>query len=383
MTVCLIRIQNWIFFIVWYYACLVVRVLLDGQVFSIQRQGGMPKVLSSIYKEFERDNKYKNLINFKLGLFVTNYPEYSNQSVRRVFKLHSKRKFAKLLLLMNWFSLWYYRYDVLHSTHYFKSYLFRRPNTKHVVTLHDMIPEDYPQYFSDGNPHFYKIRFLRNADVIVCVSNFTRSRLIFHYPEFESKSVVVYPGTDSIPVSKKSQLSKNILYVGQRNSYKDFNCLVQAVGRLKKANIEFTLLCVGGGPFTSEEKHLLSALDIEGVVNQKALSSSELHNAYANCLATVVTSRVEGFGLPVIEAMAHGAVVIATDIPVFKEIAGGFFVSFPSGDSKTLSVHLIDLFTNHEIYAKFKDVGYEYVQRFNWTSMYEEYAKIYLNLGRK
>ncbi len=263
---------------------------------------------------------------------------------------------SKIALMINWVCLWVLPYKILHSTYYFQGYLVRKPRTKHVVTLHDMIPEDFPEFFPRSNPHFRKIEFLRNADRIVCVSRYTMERLAHHHPELISKAryiplgVTVSPGLD-----KKMLRNRTILYVGKRGMYKDFATLLRAFSSISVPEPDLKILAVGTDEFSSEECALIEELGLVGKVTQKELNDEELERAYRTSLLVAVTSHVEGFGLPVIEAMANGALVVATDIPVFNEIAGGSFIPFMPGDSAGLAsaIHLALTCTDEvEVYRK-------------------------------
>ena len=358
----------------------MTKVLLDGQAFSLQRRGGVARVMGNIYGQYLKKPETRAGVQIRFGIFAVRYSDIHEMTNKRVFIIQSGRGFAKLLLITNWFYLWVTNYDILHSTHYFRPYLFRKRGSKHVVTLHDMIPEDHPEYFPSGNPHFHKKLFLENADKIVCVSYYTKSRLAFHYPHLENRAVVVYPGVKKSNTKFSGIQQSYFLYVGDRGKYKDFHTLARAFSITNASNLGVSIFCVGGGEFSDKEMELFKSLRISSNIFRHDLSEEELACAYAQSLATVVTSSVEGFGLPVIEAMVHGSIVIASDIPVFKEIAGAAFVPFPQGDSKTLGTLMNDFCNNPDSYSKFRSKGREIAKLYTWEKMFEQLIEIYKEL---
>jgi glycosyltransferase involved in cell wall biosynthesis len=288
----------------------------------------------------------------------------------------------KLILVINWFYQLVKPYDIVHSTFYFRLFLLRRPGSKHIVTLHDMIPEDFPMHFTDHNPHFQKASFLRDADAIVCVSKYTMGRLEHHYPELVHKARVISPGV-TMPAKKNLQIKRDctILFVGQRGGYKDFNTLLRSIPPLIELEPNLEVLAVGTDIFSTSELSLISELGIGDRVVQKELSDQELEKAYETCLFVCVTSHVEGFGLPVIEAMSHGALVIATDIPVFNEIANDAFLSFAPGDSAQLTSAIRRVLVDPSAFEVYREKGLSIASGYTWANTLNSLVTLYEEVG--
>jgi glycosyltransferase involved in cell wall biosynthesis len=288
---------------------------------------------------------------------------------------------AKLALVVNWLYLWFSPYQIIHSTYYFRGYLWRRPGTKHVVTLHDMIPEDFPEEFPNGSPHYQKESFLRDADRIVCVSNYTQSRLNYHYPELAHKAIVIssginIPDTEILP----SERDSTILYVGRREGYKDFATLLRALPSIVELYPNAQLLAVGDQKFSPSEISLISSLGLSGKVRQVELSDADLQSAYRTCCLTVVTSKVEGFGLPVIEAMINGSLVVATDIPVFREISEGAYVTFKPSDDHDLSLKIRTILQDPSDYNELRENGKKIASQYSWKNVFTALNKLYVEM---
>jgi glycosyltransferase involved in cell wall biosynthesis len=244
-----------------------------------------------------------------------------------------------------------------------------------------MIPEDFPEFFEGRYPHFQKGKFLEDADVIICVSEYTKSRLAIHYPHLIGKAKVIYNGVN-LPVksAKSAQRKSQFLYVGDRGSYKDFPIAASAFSMILKKYPQTSLLCIGGKPFNREELTLLHKLGINENISQISVSEQELQQKYSESIATVISSRVEGFGLPVIEAMANNCLVIATDIPVFNEIAAGAYLKFQSGDVEALFGRMLEVVEGLEDFEGLRISGLENAKMYSWSRMYQELEEIYLEL---
>jgi len=354
----------------------VIRVLFDGQVFSIHKRGGIAQVFYSVFQE-SRHFPAPDL-SLRRGSLLSRYAQDKKASRFKTPIYISGNLKAKIALVINWFYLWFSPYQIVHSTYYFRGYLWRRPGTKHVVTLHDMIPEDFPELFPNGNPHFQKEAFLRDADRIVCVSNYTMSRLNFYFPELIHKATVIYLGV-RIPQNIEFPVARcpTILYVGSREGYKDFNTLLRALPSVLDSNPDIQLLAVSDKDFSESERSLIATLGLTGKVTRKELSDSELQLAYQTCCLTVVTSKVEGFGLPVIEAMVLGCPVVASDIPVFREISENSFLPFRPGDAQDLALKIKAVLADPTSYEDLREKGREIAKQYSWSNVLKSLHSLY------
>ena len=359
------------------------RVLYDGQIFSIHKRGGIARLFHSVFQEYlsSRGIDKSSGPTISLGLILSRYADSQNLKIWRPPFAISSRGMSKIALMVNWLCLWSFKYEILHSTYYFRGFLHRKPGTKHVVTLHDMIPEDFPEFFPEGSPHFQKETFLRDADRIICVSNFTKSRLLHHFPDLANKAVVISSGVN-FPNNLDLSIERNntILYVGKRGSYKDFKTLVRALPMILEKNPETQILAVGDQPFTNSEHSLILELGLKDKILQQELTDTELQSAYQTCLLTVVTSHVEGFGLPVIEAMANGSLVVAADIPVFREISNDSFVPFAPGDPNDLALKIHGLLKNRKTWNEMREIGRRTSSHYAWPNVLEALMNLYEEL---
>jgi len=228
-----------------------------------------------------------------------------------------------------------------------------------IVTLHDLYPYEIPMNF--GFPKFIFNRLvlqqcLRNIDAIACVSQVTHSRLRRYLPASTSqKAVRIYNCVEAQlishaqPPNPRWHGQRFLLCVAQHRRNKNLPLLIRTFHRLLHAGqvpLEMKLMIVGiAGPETPRIRQLVSTLDLDGkIAFLEGVPDSELQWCYAHCDAVVSPSTVEGFGLPIAEALLAGCRIVCSDIPAFREVALGQcrFVSLERDAEKTLAAAIVD-----------------------------------------
>ena len=216
-----------------------------------------------------------------------------------------------------------------------------------VVTLHDLYPYDIPANF--GYPRVFVNRMilqqcLRSVDCIACVSDSTMQRLEVDLPtSIVEKAATIYNSV----ASKRPVTSKNVF--GTRDQAPFFLCVAQhrrnknlplAIHLLRRlidsADIPHNtrLLIVGtDGPETPVIKRLIRKMALEAnVLLLQGVSDERLNRYYSQCELLIATSTIEGFGLPIVEAMRHRCRVVCSDIPAFREVGGSYCDYVPLGN---------------------------------------------------
>jgi glycosyltransferase involved in cell wall biosynthesis len=206
-----------------------------------------------------------------------------------------------------------------------------------VVTLHDLYPFDVPENFGFPKVVFNRLvlrQCLRGVDAITCVSKSTLARLEGLEPRLAlAKAVVVYNCVQ--PQSRVSVFSPLpqwngepfLLCVAQHRRNKNILFLLRVFERLLRAGriADCTRLVIVGipGPETHAILRYLARAKIsDRVILLNGLSEEQLQWCYYNSQLLLAPSLVEGFGLPVAEALLAGCPVICSDIPAFRELGG-------------------------------------------------------------
>ncbi len=223
-----------------------------------------------------------------------------------------------------------------------------------VVTLHDLYPYDIPENF--GFPKVWVSRAilrqcLRNVDAIACVSNFTLSRLQDLDKQLARKASVVPNSVERDPRPEDMAAPVEcaghpfVLCVAQHRRNKNISLALRAFHALLRSGerpLSTRFLLVGNqGPETSAIRGLAASLGItKNIVELTGISDAQLQWCYRNCLLLVAPSAIEGFGLPVAEALLAGCPVVCSDIPAFREVGNSNCLYF------SLGARQVDLLTD-------------------------------------
>jgi glycosyltransferase involved in cell wall biosynthesis len=284
--------------------------------------------------------------------------------------------------------------DIYHS---FFHFLPGRLQAKRIiVTLHDLMWIDYPELvFND----FFRQRFIRiygnifikraleNSDSIVAISNQSKQHALKRYNLSAEKIHVIYNGIDHAYFDKYAsrkipdafQNRKYIYSIGHTRPYKNIPRVITAFKRISDEFPDVELIIVGRGDYESKLKKQVAEYELQNrVIFVGHLPDEIMIPLFKNALFLVFPSLIEGFGLPLIEAMELGCPVLASNIPVIEEICGDAYekvdpysaVDIAKGMSKLLS---------SEIYREdLREKGHERAKFFSW----EESAKELLSLFR-
>jgi alpha-1,3-rhamnosyl/mannosyltransferase len=206
--------------------------------------------------------------------------------------------------------------------------------TPSVVTIHDLQPIDHPENFS-----FVKRRFLgralpraaRRARVVTAPSDFVRRGIVARFGVDDARTAVVsapvpVPDRTGTPRARPAVAGSQpfFLYPAITYAHKNHGTLLDAFARLLSDRPQVRLLLTGGeGPCELDVRAHIDRLAIpSAVVRTGRLPHDELDALFDHAVALVFPSRYEGFGLPVVEAMAAGCPVIAADATALPEVVG-------------------------------------------------------------
>lgn len=300
-----------------------MKILYDHQIFYWQKYGGISRYF---YELISRVIKYDDCIVDMFQGFNNNGYNLSNceYDFNRYFSAE-KRSFPKterLYQLINKYGLYLFglnkKYKIYHPTYY--NY-YKPLNAHMIVTVYDMIHEIY--YKDSNDTTIRKKRMVDAADGIIAISQQTKQDLINIFGVKEEKIQVIYLAnslkykvTDA-PVFGQPY----ILYVGNRDGYKNFLTLLRAMA-VTSVKKDIFLVCFGGGPLRKNEKELIQKLGLDGRVFQYTGDDYILANLYKNAKAFIYPSKYEGFGIPPLEAMYYETPVIVSNTSSIPEVVG-------------------------------------------------------------
>jgi glycosyltransferase involved in cell wall biosynthesis len=204
-------------------------------------------------------------------------------------------------------------------------------NCRHVVMVHDLIPLRFSRKFSPLTSYFryYIPEVLRQAEHIVCNSEATAQDVVEIYKIDSHKITPILLGYDRshfspLNLPNNSDTPPYFLYLGRQDSYKNLHRIISAYALLpNNRNYELWLAGSTDKRYTPALKQQIAELRIEEQVKfLEYVSYEELPKVISQALAFVFPSLWEGFGLPVLEAMACGTPVITSNISSLPEVTG-------------------------------------------------------------
>ena len=278
--------------------------------------------------------------------------------------------------------------DVLFST--VPSALTNAP-VPHVITVHDLIPLTFPGESPKPVCWNYKHRvprILDNASALITISDYTKKDLESHWGINGSKISTVYEGYDENnfkPVNDATVLEKHglesdnyLLYVGNASPRKNLHNLIKAFSAVKDRVPHKLVLC---GAKTSLEvkalRKLIAAYNIGSkVVLLDYVPYRELPVLYANAALFVYLSLYEGFGLPVLESMACGTPVLASNTTSIPEVAGDAALLIDPTDSNAITKSIYAMLSDKARMQNLSKAGLERCNEFSWRKAAREILDI-------
>lgn len=261
---------------------------------------------------------------------------------------------------------------VFHSSHY---RVLMDKSVANVVTVHDFTYEMYKSGLPLAVHVWQKKRAIRHADVIICISEFTKAELLKRYPEFENKRIeVIYHGVGVEFVCQDDcpkEPSNEIVFLGSRDIYKRFDLAIEATRYLPDK-----VLAVVGPALTPEERAVLDAKIPGRWQYCGRLSDDALGALYNRAFCFVYPSDSEGFGLPLLEAMRAGCPIVCANLSVFPEVAGNaaLFAGEQSGAAYAQQImRLSDPYLRAEMIGR----GFDRVQFFSWENCFYKTVEAY------
>ncbi len=249
------------------------------------------------------------------------------------------------------------------------------PRTKCIGWLHNsyeaLFGKDSHYYIGAHRKRHYVYQF-RKLDNVILLCNHDAKSYYDYDPEF--KPTVIYNPLTLMPGEISEGTSKRFLAVGRfSHKHKGFDLLIKAFNIFAKNNKEWHLDIVGEGPEEELYKELIKDYELEELVTIHPFTNN-VQAFYSDSQVYVLSSRWEGFGLVLVEAMAHGLPVVSSDLPTSIEIMGDFGMYFKNGDIEDLALRLEDA-THIDWEAKSKE-ALEIAKRFDIENIISQWKKL-------
>ncbi len=213
-----------------------------------------------------------------------------------------------------------------------------------VAVVYDLIPLRFPGYFVDPSPWLEWFDWIsRHADRVVTISQAVEREFAAAYPHAAHKLGYFHLGGDFAPPARVGAppiAPGYFLMVGTLEPRKGHQVALDAFERLWSAGKDVSLVIVGRPGWLTEG--LMERIRGHAELGRRLVwlddaDDAALEAAYRGAHALIAASEAEGFGLPLVEAMLRGVPVLASDIPVFREVGGSWAHYFTQGDPVALA----------------------------------------------
>lgn len=284
--------------------------------------------------------------------------------------------------------------DLYHSPYYLMPY---RPGCPTLLTVHDLIPLLLPRHSTVQARLLFRWTMalaLRAAYHVIAVSEATRRDLLryFHLPHGRVSVIPEAPDPAFHPrsmaeieaVRRQYALPESfVLYVGSNKPHKNLVRLIEAWYHLTEYAIRNTLVIAGPwDPRYPEPRRLAERLGLQDIRWLGPVPEADLPALYSAATVFVFPSLYEGFGLPVLEAMACGTPVACSNVSSLPEVVGEAALTFAPDDHDAIADALTRLLLDADLRADLRERGMQQAARFSWERTAEATIALYRSINR-
>lgn len=360
-----------------------MNIVYDFQAFSFQEYGGISNYFFQLMNHIKKNEKYSvdliikysnnnYLYNLDNAEIIKFFPSWRfkgrNEIIKRLNQIYFNKNIKDIRKI-----------DLFHPTYYDPYFLNFLPDIPFIITIHDMTHELFPESFNKLDKTIHNKKILADkAKRIIAVSEATKRDIIKILKIPESKIDVIYHASSISHSKQKKPLTclpdKYLLYVGKRNTYKNFSFFLKAVNTIKE---KINIVCAGGGKFNTSELRLITDLELSNHITQIDVTDEELSYLYSNALAFIFPSLYEGFGMPILEAFACGCPAVLSKRSSLPEIAEDAALFFDPESAESFKKVLEEFLKNKSLSDKLISLGKERLKCFSWEKTAVETIKLY------
>ena len=256
-----------------------------------------------------------------------------------------------------------------------------------ITVIHDLLPLFYPAEYPRQQYYFRSLvpRVLRSTRVIVADSESTRRDVIRSYGVPPEKVRVVYPGydPDTYSVDGRDETRGRgaggyLLYVGNLLPHKNLLCLLDALAILRRRHPARLVIRGDGQPaYARAVRERVETLGLGDAVSFQGYAADQaLRHLYAGAACLVLPSLREGFGLPVLEAMACGTPVVTSSTSSLPEVGGDAALRVDPHDAIDLADAMYRVLADADLREDLRERGLKWVRGFGWRRTAEQMSRL-------
>lgn len=363
-----------------------MRILIDARLYGPEHTGNGRYTMNLVEGLAKLDKKNDYIIflrekYFKSLVFPNNF-----KKVLADFKHYTFEEQFKLPFLIS-----KYKPDVVHFPHLNVPLLYFG---KYIVTIHDLIMHKFKGGEATTRPFpiyqiwrlGYYVAFAKavfGAKKIIVPSESVKKDIINYYKVNINKIDVIYEGFDEKIVKSTKKFSKYsyFVYVGNAYPHKNIETLIEAIKILNtKVGQDVKLLISSArNIFTQRLQLMTKRHQTEKLVELLGfVPDSQLGSLYNKSVGFITASLEEGFGLPGLEAISSGTLILTSDIPVFKEVYGDSSFYFNPKDPNSIAQAMEKVLKlNTSERKKLILKSQKFVKKYSWPKMAKECLSVY------
>lgn len=268
---------------------------------------------------------------------------------------------------------------------------------KYIVTIHDLIFIHTPQYYHWIDRQIYNFKFRRAcqcADRVIAVSEYTKQEIMHYYHTPESKIDVVYQGCDPVfsqeieegklqEVKARYQLpDKFVLYVGSIEERKNLMLVAKAMAELNRRAAIHVVAVGRRTAYVDQIQDFLKAQGIDHLFHfYHQVPYADLPAFYKWASTFAYPSRIEGFGIPLLEAISSGVPAIGCTGSCLEEAGGPNSIYVNPDDAKGMADAILRTCTDEPLRQHMISEGKKYALNFSDEKLSHDLMKVYENLS--
>lgn len=268
---------------------------------------------------------------------------------------------------------------------------------KYIVTVHDLIFIHTPQYYHWIDRQIYNFKFRRAcrcADRVIAVSEYTKQEIMHYYHTPESKIDVVYQGCDPVfsqeteegklqEVKARYQLpDKFVLYVGSIEERKNLMLVAKAMAKLNRRAAIHVVAVGRRTAYVDKIQDFLKAQGIEHLFHfYHQVPYADLPSFYKWASTFAYPSRIEGFGIPLLEAISSGVPAIGCTGSCLEEAGGPNSIYVNPDDAQGMADAILRTCTDEDLRQHMISEGKKYALNFSDEKLSHDLMRVYENLS--
>ncbi|OGE42606.1 hypothetical protein A3B45_00145 [Candidatus Daviesbacteria bacterium RIFCSPLOWO2_01_FULL_39_12] len=368
-----------------------MRIIIDARMYQESGVGRYIRNLIDQLQILDKFNEYyilhllneydKLVYHTKFNKVLTNFNWYG---------INEQIKLPKILNQLN--------PDLVHFPHFNMPVFYKG---KFVVTIHDLIHQHFQMKRATTlNPILYKVKqfgykavfkkAIKNAQKILVPSNYVKDLLVKQWEVDGEKIIVTYEAVDDKVFSIGKLMKKNdeekmlhkfnikppyIFYVGNAHPHKNVEGLIKALLRLKENYPNLILVLSGQDHYFWQRIKRENQYD--GIIYTGYVSDEQLVALYKNASCFVMPSFEEGFGIPLLEAMASGCPVVSSNAGALKEVGGDAAIYFDPHNMDDMTKKISQVLNSEKLRKELTEKGLKRYKQFSWEKLAKQTLEVY------